>query len=182
MTLEALALQGREQVFSSMAAGIGNRVIDIRKESIKESMSDFTNIEHRIEFVANIHGIEFINDSRATNIHSTWFTMESMSKPLIWIAGAMENENDYSPLLELVRKKVKAIIYLGGRNENFINAFIGIQPNICETVSMDEAVMASYRIGKKGDLVLLSPACPSFNLFKNYEERGEMFKKSVKKL
>lgn len=182
MTLEALALQGRTQVYDSMASNIGERVFEIRKESVKESLSDFKNIEHRLEFVANIHGIEFINDSRATNVNAAWFALESMHRPVIWIAGGMNRVNDYSLLFDPVKQKVKAIIFLGNDTREVARSFEGFVNQIFHTSYMDEAVDIAYSMGKKGDIVLLSPACPSFDLFENYEERGELFRNAVKSL
>jgi UDP-N-acetylmuramoylalanine--D-glutamate ligase len=182
MTLEALALQGKHNMYNSMAAGIAARVLDIRKDTVKECLSDFQNIEHRLEFVANIHGIEFINDSKATNINSTWYALESYDKQIIWIAGGVDKGNDYSKLEELVTKKVKAIICLGIDNEKLIDAFYGTGIEMFQTRSMEEAVALAYRHGKPNDVVLLSPACASFDLFENYEERGTMFKEAVKSL
>jgi UDP-N-acetylmuramoylalanine--D-glutamate ligase len=182
MTLEALALQGRNHIHNSMAATIGERILEIRKDVIKDSLSDFQHIEHRLECVSNVHGIEFINDSRATNVNSAWFALESMCKPIIWIAGGVDKGNDYSLLIELVKKKVKTLICLGADNAAMISNFIGLVPQIYETLSMQDAVQLSYNIGKQGDAVLLSPACPSFDLFENYEQRGEAFIKAVKSL
>lgn len=182
MTLEALALQGRSQVYRTMAAGIGERILDIRKAAIKDSLSDFQHIEHRLQYISNVHGIEFINDSRATNVNSAWFALESMNKPVIWIAGGLDKGNDYRLIEDLVRKKVKVIICLGVDNGTMISSFLGTVPQIYETASMDEAVQLAYNLGRKGDVVLLSPACPSFDLFENFEERGESFTKAVKSL
>ncbi|MHC1705961.1 MAG: glutamate ligase domain-containing protein [Bacteroidales bacterium] len=182
MTLEALALQGRTQVYDSMASNIGERVFEIRKQSVKDSLSDFKNIEHRLEIIANIHGIEFINDSKATNVNAAWFALESMNRPVIWIAGGMSRASDYSLLFEPVKQKVKAIIFLGQDTGIIARSFEGLVENIFHTTYMDEAVDLAYNMGKKGDIVLLSPACPSFDLFENYEERGELFKNAVRGL
>lgn len=182
MTLENLALQGRHNVYNSMAAGIATRILDIRKEVIKESLSDFENISHRLEFVANVHGIEFINDSKATNVNASWFALESMNKPVIWIAGGMDKGNDYNMLRGIVRQKVKAIVCLGKDNRAIRNAFSDLVATILETDNAMDAVNEAYYLGEKGDVVLLSPACASFDLFTNYEDRGEQFKLAVKKL
>lgn len=182
MTLENLALQGRHNQSNSMAAAIASRVLEVRKQKIKESLSDFQNIEHRLEYVANVHGIEFINDSKATNVNSCWFALESMNKPIIWIAGGKDKENDYSPLFPLVKDKVKAMICLGADNTKLRSCFADVVNSIYETASMEEAVAMAYRLGEKGDIVLLSPACASFDLFTNFEERGDKFKQSVKRL
>lgn len=182
MTLEDLALQGRHNVYNSMASSIASRILDIRKETIKESLSDFQNIEHRLEHVANVHGIEFINDSKATNVNSAWYALECTNKPVIWIAGGVDKGNDYGILKELVKKRVKAIVCLGTDNKRIRDAFADVVETIIETTSAAAAVEASYYLAKPGDAVLLSPACASFDLFTNYEERGRKFKEAVKKL
>lgn len=182
MTLETLALQGHPGVHSSMAASITARIKEVRSTLIKECFSDFQHTEHRMEFVTNVHGIEFINDSRSTNINSTWFTLESMVKPVIWIAGGMDSCLDYSQLKPLLRAKVKSIIFLGMDSSHLVSAMSDLEMPITEAVSMDEAVELAYFSGLMGDIVLLSPGCASFDLFKNYEERGNAFKKAVKLL
>lgn len=181
-TIENLALQGRHNVYNSMASAIAARLAEVRKMRIKESLSDFQNVEHRLEFVATVHGIDFINDSKATNVNSTWYALESMTKPVIWIAGGKDKGNDYTMLADLVRQKVKAIVCLGVDNTKLKTFFTGMVPTIVETTSAEEAVQAAYRLGQKGDVVLLSPACASFDLFENYEDRGNQFKKAVKNL
>lgn len=182
MTLENLALQGRHNIYNSMAAGIVARVLDIRKDIIKESLSDFQNIEHRLEFVATIHGIDFINDSKATNVNSTWYALETINKPIIWIVGGIDKGNDYSILENLVKDKVKGIVCLGKDNRKIHKAFADIVENIIDTYSAKDAVTTSYSLGKHGDTVLLSPACASFDLFENYEDRGKQFKKAINEL
>lgn len=182
MTIEELALQGKHNVYNSMAAGMTARIVDVRKEIIRESLQDFQNVEHRLEFVASINGIEFINDSKATNVNSTWYALESMEKPVVWICGGQDKGNDYNELMDLVKARVKAIICLGKDNSKIINAFKGVIETIVETDSAADAVAASYKIGKKGDVVLLSPACASFDLFQNYEDRGMQFKGAVRAL
>jgi len=182
MTLENLALQGKHNIYNSMAASIASRILDIRKDLIKECLSDFQNVEHRLEYVARIHGIDFINDSKATNVNSTWYALESMNAPVVWIAGGIDKGNDYSLLKKLVKQKVKAIICLGRENKKLIDSFKGIVDTLVETTSMDEAVNYGIHLGNKEDVVLLSPACASFDLFENFEERGEKFKESVGKL
>lgn len=182
MTIEELALQGKHNVYNSMAASLASRIVDVRKEIIRESLQDFQNIEHRLEFVASINGIEFINDSKATNINSTWYALESMEKPIVWICGGQDKGNDYAELYELVKARVKAIICLGKDNSKIIAAFKDVVDTIVETDMASEAVAASYKIGKKGDVVLLSPACASFDLFENYEDRGMQFKAAVRSL
>jgi len=182
MSIHDLALTGKHNLNNSLAAGIVARILEIRKDVVRESFSDFENIEHRLEFVNSVHGIDFINDSKATNVNSTWYALESISNPVIWIAGGVDKGNDYSILTELVKSRVKAIICLGVDNKKIIDAFKDIVPVIIETNSAEEAVQAAYRLGKKGDNVLLSPACASFDLFENYEDRGRKFKAAVRTL
>jgi UDP-N-acetylmuramoylalanine--D-glutamate ligase len=182
MTIQELALQGKHNLYNSMAAGVSAKLVEIRKEAIRESLSDFHNIEHRLEIVGNVHGIEFINDSKATNINSTWYALESMSNPVILILGGVDKGNDYSMLTDLVKEKVKAIICLGTDNKKIIKAFGGVVDTIIEAKSAKEAVAHSYKLGKKGDVVLLSPACASFDMFENYEDRGNQFKQAVRAL
>lgn len=182
MSIHDLALKGKHNTQNSMASAIAARVLDIRSNSLRESLTDFVNVEHRLEFVAKVHGIEFINDSKATNINSTWFALESMEKPTVWIVGGVDKGNDYTELMELVKDKVKAIICLGLDNHKIIEAFTGVVDTIVEAKSAMEAVAYGYRLAKKEETVLLSPACASFDLFENYEERGNMFKEAVRKL
>lgn len=182
MTIEELALQGKHNVYNSMAASLAARIVDVRKEIIRESLQDFQNIEHRLEFVASINGIEFINDSKATNVNSTWYALESMEKPVVWVCGGQDKGNDYNELLDLVKAKVKAIVCLGKDNRKIVEAFKNVVETIVETDTAGDAVAASYKIGKKGDVVLLSPACASFDLFQNYEDRGMQFKAAVRRL
>ena len=182
MRIHDLAQQGKHNAYNSMASGIAARLLDIRKEIIRESLSDFQNVEHRLEFVTKVHGIEFINDSKATNVNSTWFALESMQKPTIWIAGGVDKGNDYSILEGLVKQKVVGIVCLGEKNKKINKAFGHIVNDIHNANSAQEAVRISYQLAKKGYAVLLSPACASFDLFDNYEERGTKFKKAVKAL
>lgn len=182
MTLEELALQGKHNAYNSMAAGITARRLDIRKDTIKECLSNFQHIEHRLEFIASIHGIEFINDSKATNVNSTWYALESSDNKVIWIAGGIDKGNDYSVLAEMVRKKVRAIVCLGKDNKKIKKAFADDVETIVETKSAREAVKLAYQIAKRGEIVLLSPACASFDLFENYEDRGRQFKEAVNNL
>ena len=182
MTLENLALQGKHNIYNSMAAGIAARIFDIRKDTIKESLSNFQNIEHRLEFVGKVHGIEFINDSKATNVNSTWYALESINNPIIWVVGGIDKGNDYKILKDLVVKKVNAIICLGLDNQKIYNAFADFVETIVETKSVEDLVEVALKLGEKNDTVLLSPACASFDLFNNYEDRGRKFKEAVKKL
>lgn len=182
MTLEELALQGRHNLYNSMAAGITGRLLDIRKDTIKQCLSDFQNVEHRLEFVASIHGVEYINDSKATNVNSTWYALESMHRKVVWIAGGQDKGNDYSSLVPLVKSKVRAIICLGKDNKKIRETFGDLVEILVETQSAQDAVKAAYNIALRGETVLLSPACASFDLFENYEDRGNQFKKSIKNL
>ena len=182
MSIHDLALKGKHNTQNSLASGIASRILEIRKDIVRESLEDFVNVEHRLEFVAKVHGIEFINDSKATNVNSTWYALETMEKPTVWIVGGVDKGNDYSELLELVKGKVKAIICLGVDNQKIIEAFTGAVETIVEAKSAMEAVAYAYRLAKKEETVLLSPACASFDLFENYEERGNKFKEAVRAL
>ncbi len=179
MTLKEMALSGRHNAYNSMAAAIAGKLFDIRKENIKLSLSDFQGVEHRLEQVASIRGIEFINDSKATNINSTWYALENATRQVIWICGGQDKGNDYASLLPVVSEKVKAIICLGIDNNKIIDTFSPVCKIILETQSMAEAVLMAYKLGEKGDITLLSPACASFDLFNNYEDRGNQFKTAV---
>lgn len=182
MTLEELALQGKHNAYNSMAASITSRLIDIRKENIKQCLTDFQNVEHRLEHVATIHGVEFVNDSKATNVNSAWYALESMCDEVVWIAGGIDKGNDYEILREMVSKKVKAIVCLGTDNSKIHKAFGDLVEIIYDTKSAEEAVKAAYALADHGDTVLLSPACASFDLFENYEDRGAKFKSAVNTL
>ncbi|HEU4719191.1 MAG TPA: UDP-N-acetylmuramoyl-L-alanine--D-glutamate ligase [Bacteroidia bacterium] len=182
MTIEELALQGKHNVYNSMAAGIASRLLEVRKEAIRESLSDVQNVEHRMEFVARINNIDFVNDSKATNVNSTWYALESINTPVVWIVGGVDKGNDYSALTELVKAKVKAIVCLGKDNAKIRKAFGNMVEVFTEAATAQEAVSQSYRIAKKGDTVILSPACASFDLFENYEDRGRQFKAAVRAL
>jgi UDP-N-acetylmuramoylalanine--D-glutamate ligase len=182
MNIQQLALQGKHNIYNSMAAAISARILDLNKDLIRESLIDFKNVEHRLERVIKVHGIEFINDSKATNVNSTWYALESMTKDTIWIVGGVDKGNDYSSLIPLIKQKVKAIVCLGENIDSLKSAFenLGIEMTFAST--MDEAVNQSYSHANKGDAVLLSPACASFDLFENYEHRGYEFKSSVRSL
>ena len=182
MSIHDLALKGKHNSQNSLASGVAARILEIRKEIVRESLEDFVNVEHRLEFVAKVHGIEFINDSKATNVNSTWFALESMENPTVWIVGGVDKGNDYSQLIDLVKEKVKAIICLGVDNKKLIETFSGVVDSIVEARSAMEAVAYGYRIAKKDETVLLSPACASFDLFENYEDRGNQFKDAVRAL
>ena len=182
MTIEQLALAGKHNVYNSMAASMAASIVNIRKDIIRESLEDFVNVEHRLEFVAIVNGIEFINDSKATNINSAWYALESMEKPTVWIVGGQDKGNNYDELTELVNEKVKAIVCLGVDNKKIIKAFKKSVDTIMEASSAVEAVAMAYKLASKGDAVLLSPACASFDMFKNYEDRGVQFKSAVRGL
>ena len=182
MTIKDLALQGKHNTYNSMASGIASRILEIRSGSIRESMGSYKNIEHRLEFVANISGITFINDSKATNVNSVWYALESVNTDVVLILGGVDKGNDYSMLVDLIKQKVKAIICLGKDNKAIHDAFEDHVEVMVNTFSAREAVEIAYHLAKKGSTVLLSPACASFDLFKNYEDRGDQFKAAVKEL
>ena len=182
MTIHELALKGRHNIYNSMAAALAGKVLNIRKEVIRESLADFQGVEHRLEPVITVCGINFINDSKATNVNSAWYALECMETSIVWIVGGIDKGNDYSELFPLVKKKVKAIVCLGRDNRKIVEAFSDKVPTIVETNSMEEAVRSSYYLAKKGYTVLLSPACASFDLFKNYEDRGRQFKQAIRNL
>ena len=182
MSILDLSLHGKHNTYNSMAAGIASMVFEIRNDQLRESLSDFMGVEHRLEQFLKVHGIEFINDSKATNVNSTWYALESIHKPIVWIAGGIDKGNDYSMLHDLAREKVKAIVCLGKNNSKLHAAFEGKVDNIVDAYNMEEAVKAAYYLARNGDTVLLSPACASFDLFENYEDRGMQFKKEVRNL
>lgn len=182
MKINELALTGKHNIANSMAAGIAGKLSKIKNDFIKQSLMDFEAVEHRLEFVLKINGINFINDSKATNVNSVYYALESMKTTVIWIVGGTDKGNDYSELIPFVQRKVKAIVCLGVDNKKIIDTFQDIVSNIVETKCMKDAVNAAYSLGSKGDSVLLSPACASFDLFKNYEDRGNQFKEEVRKL
>ena len=182
MSVYDFALKGKHNQYNTMAACVAATTLDIRKDKIRDAVQNFQNLEHRMEPVATVRGVEFINDSKATNVNSTWYALESMSNPVILILGGVDKGNDYSMLNDLVKEKVKAIICLGTDNKKIIKAFGNIVETITEAKSAKEAVAQAYKLGKKGDTVLLSPACASFDLFENYEDRGVQFKQAVRAL
>lgn len=182
MNLFDLALQGKHNAYNSMAAGVAAQILEIRKETIRESLQDFKSLEHRLEFVASVNDIDFINDSKATNVNSVWYALESMNKPVIWIAGGIDKGNDYSLMQDIVRNKVKAIVCLGKDNRKIHEAFNRTVDMIVNTESMKDAVNAARHFATPGDVVLLSPGCASFDLFEDFEDRGRQFKQEVKSL
>lgn len=182
MEVNELGLVGKHNLYNSLAAGIVGSAYGLRKESIRESLSDFKSLEHRLESVMKVRGIEFINDSKATNVNSTWFALEAMTRPVIWIAGGVDKGNDYSVLEPLVKGKVKALICLGADNTKLHASFSRSVDVVVNTTNMTDAVRMAYQLGNPGDVVLLSPACASFDLFENYEDRGRKFKAQVSEL
>jgi UDP-N-acetylmuramoylalanine--D-glutamate ligase len=182
MPLSELSLKGKHNTYNSMAASIASRVLEIKKEIIRECLQDFKGVEHRLERFIKVHGIEFINDSKATNVNSTWYALECMTAPTIWIVGGVDKGNDYSSLVDLVKDKVKAIVCLGADNTKIHHAFKDYVEHIVDASSIKEAVTKAYKFGEKEDCVLLSPACASFDLFKSYEDRGDQFKECVREL
>jgi len=182
MSIQNLALQGKHNIYNSMAAGVAARILEIRKDVIRDSLSDFESIEHRLETVVTVYGVDYINDSKATNINSTWYALETIDKKIVWIVGGVDKGNDYSILAEIVKEKVKAIVCLGKDNAKIIEAFKGDIETVVEANNMTEAVGYSYQLASKDEVVLLSPACASFDLFDNYEDRGRQFKEAVRSL
>lgn len=182
MSVDDFKIKGKHNQYNTMAAGIAAATLGIRKEKIREAVTTFESLEHRMEYVTTIKGVEYINDSKATNINSTWFALESMDKPTILILGGVDKGNDYEVLKDLVKEKVKAIVCLGTDNRKIHEAFGDTVALMVNTASAEDAVKAAYHFAEKGDVVLLSPACASFDLFKNYEDRGNQFKKAVREL
>ena len=182
MSLHKIALQGKHNTYNTMASGIAANLVEIRKENIRESLSDFKNIPHRLEHVGKVNGIEFINDSKATNINSTWYALDTIKGPLVWIVGGIDKGNNYAMIEKMVAEKVKAIVCLGKDNKKIIEAFEDIIEPIEEASSAEEAVSKAYYLARPGEKVLLSPACASFDLFESYEDRGDKFKKAVKSI
>jgi UDP-N-acetylmuramoylalanine--D-glutamate ligase len=182
MSIFDLSMQGKHNAYNSMASGIASRVLDIRKDTIRECLTDFQGVEHRLEPVIKVHGIEFINDSKATNVNSTWYAMESMKGKVVWIVGGVDKGNDYSILDPLVREKVKSIVCLGKDNSKIHNAFDNMIDTVVDCDNMEEAVRTAYYLAEEGNIVLLSPCCASFDLFENYEDRGRQFKDAVRNL
>ena len=182
MSTDALALEGKHNVKNTMAAITAAKLISIRKETIRRSIENFQGAEHRLEKVLKIHHVQYINDSKATNVNATYYALDSMKTPTVWIVGGVDKGNEYKELMPLVREKVKAIICLGMDNSKIKDAFGNVVDLVVETFAMDEAVKVAYKIAERGDTVLLSPACASFDLFQNYEDRGNQFKAAIKKL
>ena len=180
--IEELSLQGKHNIYNSMAAAVAGQALNVRNEVIRESLATFRGVEHRLEPVLKVRDVIYINDSKATNVNSAWYALESMRAGVIWIAGGVDKGNDYTDLYELVRQKVKGLICLGADNDKLHRAFADKVPLILDARSMLEAVNVAYRLAEPGDAVLLSPACASFDLFENYEDRGRQFKEAVRTL
>ena len=182
MPISTLAVKGKHNVKNTMAATMAAQLLQIRKEAIKESLSNFEGVEHRLENVAKVKGVEYINDSKATNINATFYALECMNRQTVWIVGGVDKGNDYSDLLPLVREKVKAIVCLGLDNQKIKDMFGNVVDIVVETAGAEEAVKVAHKLSENGDAVLLSPACASFDLFENYEDRGRQFKDAVRNL
>ncbi|MDA9087013.1 UDP-N-acetylmuramoyl-L-alanine--D-glutamate ligase [Polaribacter sp.] len=182
MPISTLTVKGKHNVKNAMAATMAARLLKVRKEAIKESLESFEGTEHRLENVAKIYGVEYINDSKATNVNATFYALECMDKQTVWIVGGVDKGNDYNDLLPLVREKVKAIVCLGLDNDKIKNTFGNVVDIVVETAGAEEAVKVARKLSEKGDAVLLSPACASFDLFENYEDRGRQFKAAVRSL
>lgn len=182
MSIRELGLQGKHNVYNSMAAGIAGSLLNIRKDTVRNSLRDFTNLEHRLEKVIKVAGVQYINDSKATNVNSTWYALETMEHPVIWIVGGVDKGNDYNLLTELVAQKVKYIVCLGKDVIKIHQAFGKHVDMMVNADSMEEAVGTAHQLANKGDVVLLSPTCASFDMYENYEERGRDFKKTVRNL
>ncbi|TMU50905.1 UDP-N-acetylmuramoyl-L-alanine--D-glutamate ligase [Flagellimonas algicola] len=182
MSTDILALDGQHNVKNTMAAGLAALLVNVRKETIRKSIQSFQGVPHRLEKVLKINHVEYVNDSKATNVNATYYALDGIKKPIVWIVGGVDKGNDYSELMPLVREKVKAIVCLGMDNSKLKEAFGNVIDLMVETYSMEEAVKVAYKISERGDSVLLSPACASFDLFENYEDRGDQFKKAIKNL
>ncbi len=182
MYIRELALGGKHNIYNSMAAAIAAKVMDIDNETIREALSSFKPVEHRLENVLSVGGVLYINDSKATNVDAAWYALECQSRPVVWIVGGTDKGNDYSSLVPLAREKVKAMICMGLDNAKFHSSFEGVVPEIYDVTSAHDAVQTASRLARNGDVVLLSPCCASFDLFRNYEDRGEQFKAEVRKL
>ena len=180
MEISKLTLKGKHNTKNAMASMMASKLMKVRNQNIAESLEDFEGAEHRLEKVGKFRGIEYINDSKATNINATFYALECMENPTVWIVGGVDKGNDYSELMALVREKVKGIVCLGLDNQKIIETFGNVVDVIVETAGAEEAVKVAKKIATKGDTVLLSPACASFDLFENYEDRGQKFKQAIK--
>ncbi|BFP39904.1 UDP-N-acetylmuramoyl-L-alanine--D-glutamate ligase [Flavobacteriaceae bacterium GF1] len=182
MSTDFLTLEGQHNIKNTMAAGLAAMLVGVRKEAIKQSIQSFQGVPHRLEKVLKINHVEYLNDSKATNVNAAYYALEGIKKPIVWIVGGVDKGNDYTPLMPLVREKVKGIICLGMDNTKLMNTFSGVVEPMVETFSMEQAVKVAYKMATRGDAVLLSPACASFDLFENYEDRGNQFKAAIRKL
>ena len=182
MDSDLLSLKGTHNLYNSLASGIAAKVMDIRDEKIRASLTDFCGVEHRLEMVTRVRGVDYINDSKATNVNSCWYALQSIQTPIVLILGGTDKGNDYTEIAPLVRKKVHSLIFLGVDNRKLHDFFDGITSRTEDARSMEEAVAKAYQLANKGDTVLLSPCCASFDLFENYEDRGNQFKKYVRNL
>jgi UDP-N-acetylmuramoylalanine--D-glutamate ligase len=177
--MSACALKGPHNLFNTACAIHAAKAVGVSDEAIQQGLNTFVNAPHRLEFVANVNGVEYVNDSKATNVDSVFYALQAMEKPVVWIAGGTDKGNDYGPIEDLVRQKVKALICLGVDNSKLLGVFSPVLKNIEETRSAKEAVERATIYAESGDVVLLSPACASFDLFRNYEDRGTQFKPAV---
>jgi len=182
MPTTELALQGMHNTYNSMAAGLAASIVNVRKDNIRQSLQDFQGVEHRLEYVATVKNVRYINDSKATNVNSCWYALQSMKTPVVLILGGTDKGNDYAEIEQLVKDKVTALIFIGLDNKPLHAFFDGKVKRIVDVQSMEEAVNEAYKMSNSGDTVLLSPCCASFDLFKNYEDRGKQFKQYVRNL
>ncbi|CAI8437723.1 MAG: UDP-N-acetylmuramoylalanine--D-glutamate ligase [Flavobacterium sp. SCGC AAA160-P02] len=182
MSIAKLRLQGKHNLKNTMAGALASQLLNVRSQSIKDSLANFEGVEHRLENVKKVNHVQFINDSKATNVNATFYALECMKQPVVWIVGGVDKGNDYQDLLPLVREKVKAIVCLGENNEKIKSVFFNVVDMMIETAGAEEAVKVAYKLSQRGDTVLLSPACASFDLFENYEDRGRQFKDAVRNL
>lgn len=179
---DRLSLPGLHNLYNSMAAGLSASLMNVPEDRIVKSLADFEAVEHRLEYVDTVDGVKYINDSKATNVNSTWYALESMTQPTVLILGGKDKGNDYTEIQDLVKEKVKAIVCMGKDNEKLMKFFGGMVPEIADTHSLEDAMAACRRFAKEGDAVLLSPCCASFDLFTSYENRGELFKEAVRNM
>ena len=182
MEIAKLRLQGKHNIKNTMAGALASQLLNVRSQTIKDSLTNFEGVEHRLENVQKINGVQFINDSKATNVNATFYALEYLKEPVVWIVGGVDKGNDYEDLLPLVREKVKAIVCLGLDNEKLKSVFFNVVDIMIETAGAEEAVKVAYKLSQRGDTVLLSPACASFDLFENYQDRGRQFKDAVRNL
>jgi UDP-N-acetylmuramoylalanine--D-glutamate ligase len=178
--LNELSLKGKHNQLNSMAAGLAAQILNIHNDVIRESLQKFTGVDHRLQYVATVRGVRYVNDSKATNVNSCWYALESMTTPTVLILGGTDKGNDYSEIDQLVKDKCHTLIFMGKDNAKLIQHFESLGVKYISTDSLEQAVQSAYRVANEGDTVLLSPCCASFDLFKNYEDRGEQFMKAVR--